>query len=194
MNKSIIEKNIERGKFAYQDNITSFERLKSMLLDHAIVCFTILPIFIIPSFIGMGTTLGTGNVWINRFCIILIMGIYLNKDILRGRSAAKRILGQIVIDNKTNEPASEVKCVIRNFTDIFWIVEIPIVMFSPSRRIGDLIANTKIVRTEKDEIKSMWTDLRKANKSNWILSFGIAIIYLVFIFNLEDKIGLGLGF
>jgi uncharacterized RDD family membrane protein YckC len=61
-------------------------------------------------------------------------------------------------------------------------------MFRPSRRIGDLIANTKVVRTEKDEIKNMWQDFKIANKTNWILSLGIAITYIWVIFNFMDRL------
>ena len=184
MNEKILDSGFVDEEFVYQDNLTTIERLKSMLLDHVIICFTILPIFMIPFTYGMESE----KRWINEIIMLLLFGIYLNKDFLKGRSAAKRILGQVVIDKETNKPASELKCAIRNFTDIFWIVEVVIVMFTPSRRIGDLIANTKVVRTEKDEIKDMWQDFKIANKTNWILLLGIAITYIWVIFNFMDRL------
>lgn len=183
MNEKILDSGFVDEEFVYWDNLTSIERLKSMLLDHVIICFIILPIFMIPFAIGMESE----KRWINETIMLLLFGIYLNKDFLQGRSAAKRILGQVVVDKITNKPANELKCAIRNFTDILWIIEVVIVVFSPSRRIGDLIATTKVVRTEKEEIKSMWQDFKNANKSNWILSLGIAIFYIWIIFNFMDR-------
>ena len=190
MNDNILDSGIIENKIVYQDNLTTIERLKSMLLDHIIICFTILPFFMILTFVRIGMDIE--NELLNKITMFLIFGIYLNKDLLRGRSAAKRILGQIVIDNETNKPANELKCAIRNFTDIFWIVEVVIVMFNPNRRIGDLIANTKVVRTEKVEIKTMLEDIQSANKLNWITAFGIALVYMWIVFYFTDRLILGI--
>ena len=56
-------------------------------------------------------------------------------------------------------------------------------MFNPKRKIGDLIAGTKVVRTEKKDIKTMLLDFQKAIKVNWILPLVIAIFYSWIILN-----------
>lgn len=181
MDKNILDSELIENEFVYQDDLKAIERLKSMLLDHFIVCFTIFPPIIIPKLIGIEM-----SIWLDEILMLLIFGIYLNKDFLQGRSAAKRILGQIVIDNRTKKPANEIKCAIRNFTDIFWILEVMVVIFYPNKRIGDMIAGTKVVRTDKVEIKSMIKDFQKANKINWILSLGIALFYIWIIFQIMN--------
>jgi uncharacterized RDD family membrane protein YckC len=178
MNEKILDSGLIENEFVYQDNLTAIERLKSMLLDHFIICFTLLPPAIIPELIGIEM----GN-WSGSIMMLIIFAIYINKDILVGRSAAKRILGQVVIDKETGMPANEIKCTIRNFTICFWIIEVIIVMFNPNRKIGDLIAGTKVVRTDKKDIKSMLFDFKKAIKVNWILPLGIAIFYSWIIIN-----------
>lgn len=178
MNEKILDSGMAGKEFVYQDDLKAIERLKSMLLDHFIICFTILPPVILIEILGfeMGK-------WFGETMTLLIFTIYINKDILGGRSAAKRILGQVVIDKKTEKPANEIKCSIRNFTNCFWIIEVIIVMFNPNRRIGDLIAGTKTVRTDKKNIKNMLLDFQKANKVNWVLPLVIALSYSWIIVN-----------
>ncbi len=75
----------------------------------------------------------------------LAMSLYFNKDVFQGKSIAKRIVKQQIIDIKTNEVASPIKCLIRNITIPIWIIEVIVVLYSPSRRIGDFIAGTKVI-------------------------------------------------
>lgn len=183
MNSKNIDSKIQLKETIYQDNLTVLERWKAMLLDHFILCFTALPIFIIPFITGMKT----GSHSIEEMTMLLILGIYLNKDFLSGRSAAKRLLGQVVIDIETRKPAVGLKCVIRNFTDIFWIVEVIIVLFSPSRRIGDFLARTKVVRTEKEALAIMLQDFYQSNKAYLIVCMGIAMFYIWLVFGILSR-------
>ena len=178
MNEKTLDSGLIENEFVYQDNLKVTDRLKSMLLDHFIIGFTLLPPLIIIEIIGIEM-----GKWFGEAMMLLIFAIYINKDILGGRSAAKRILGQAVIDKETKKPANELKCAIRNFTVCFWIFEVIIVMFNPKRKIGDLIAGTKVVRTEKKDIKTMLLDFQKAIKVNWILPLVIAIFYSLIILN-----------
>jgi len=177
-NEKILDSELVKEEIEYIDDLTRIERLKSMLLDHFIMCLGVVPIFILPFILG----LVTGYDWIQDVIILLCFGIYLNKDSFRGRSPAKRILGQVVVNITTGEPAGELKCTIRNFTDIFWIFEVIIILFNPNRRIGDLIAGTKVVRAEKEYVKTVFKDFQKANKKNLILTFGIAVFYVWIVF------------
>lgn len=179
MKEKILDSELIDSEFVYQDNLTATERLKSMLLDHFIICFTLLPPVIILELIGLEMVK-----WSGEIMFFSIFAIYINKDILGGRSVAKRILGQTIIDKKTEKPASELKCTIRNFTICFWIFEVIIVLFNPNRKIGDLIAGTKTVRTEKEDIKNMLLDFQKANKVNWILPLVIAFSFSWIIINI----------
>ena len=184
MNEEILDSDLIEKEFIYQDNLTRVERWKSMLLDHVIVCFTVLPILMIPFLM----TTNNEFKWIEKNLIILVFGIYLNKDVFRGRSPAKRILGQVVIDINTKKPANEIKCAIRNFTDIFWIFEVIVIQISPNRRIGDLIAGTKVVRADKEDTKNIFRDFQNSNKKNWIISLGTAVTYIWIVFQLMNRI------
>ncbi|MCL6220516.1 RDD family protein [Zunongwangia pacifica] len=86
----------------------------------------------------------------------MIFSAYFNKDAIKGKSPAKRILGLIIVDNKTGEIANPIKSVIRNITLVFWPIEVIFSLISPNRRIGDFIAGTKVIpdnQTLKTELK-----------------------------------------
>lgn len=110
--------------------------------------------------------------------------IYLNKDFLNGRSPAKRILGYQVLDRKTEEPASELQCFIRNLTIcLIWPIEVIVGLISPERRIGDFLANTKVIVAEKKKIKSIWSELRNVRfKPSYI---GIVIVGVIYFYGLS---------
>lgn len=180
MRKEILDDDFLKKEIAYSDDLTSFDRWKSMLLDHAIFCFTVLPVFTI-----LAKTVIPEEY--TQIAFYFLFGIYINKDCLSGRSIAKRILGQVVIDLETGKPAKEIKCSIRNFTDTFWIFEVLVVGFNPNRRIGDLIAGTKIVRTEKRGLKNLLTDWQNVSKKKLLIAFGIALLYIWIILFIYEQ-------
>lgn len=50
-----MESELVEKELVYKDNLTVMERLLSMFLDLVILCFTIIPILLIPFAIGMET-------------------------------------------------------------------------------------------------------------------------------------------
>ena len=131
-------------------------RIGSMLLDHVIMSF-ILAILIMPfMFIGMSESLSEESNQMSYessliiYAFILGMSLYLNKDAIKVKSIAKRALKHEIIDINTGEIASPLKCFIRNILIILWPIEVIVVLASPSRRIGDFIAGTKVVNISKE--------------------------------------------
>ena len=128
------------------------QRLISMFVDHFIMTFIIcigglilsLPLAVIPKdnlHLGLkvfgGGLIGT--------IIFILVSLYFNKDIINGRSPAKRILKFQVVDKDTNLTATPLKCLLRNLTIIIWPIEVLMTLFNPSQRLGDKLANTKVV-------------------------------------------------
>ncbi len=89
----------------------------------------------------------------------VLLFIILNKDIASGKSAGKRIFGYKVIDYSSKHEASQIQCMLRNITMVIWPLEALIIAFYPKRRIGDLIANTEIVKSEKQGIETLYEEL-----------------------------------
>ncbi len=71
--------------------------------------------------------------------------LYFCKDIISGRSIAKRILKLQVVDNKTGQVATPLQCFVRNIFCVLWIIEVIVAMTNTSRRLGDRVAGTKLV-------------------------------------------------
>jgi uncharacterized RDD family membrane protein YckC len=141
------------------NKMTLSKRIGSMLLDHLIMTIVI-AIFAIPLLII--------NFFLQRYFDfrltwpigILIFIVYFNKDFFRAKSPAKRIIGLQVVDNSTGEIASRLKCFIRNLTCILWPLEIFVTLFSKQRRIGDLIANTKVVTADKEPVEHLIKEIK----------------------------------
>ncbi|MBU2555539.1 MAG: RDD family protein [Bacteroidetes bacterium] len=172
--------------------VTAGSRIGAMLLDHIvmtfIIMFLVLP-FTIGSFDGITdesttTPFSSGLV---LYAMIFGMSLYLNKDMIQGKSVAKRALKQEVVDIKTGEVASSLKCLVRNLTIAVWPIEVIAVLISPSQRIGDFIAGTR-VEYKTDERNSK----PKIDFKNLLLSIllGFMIIYLG-SFLIKGKIGNG---
>ncbi|MFD2543737.1 RDD family protein [Lacinutrix gracilariae] len=160
-----------------------FHRISSMLLDHLIMTFVIVPPMIVLMILATNGILKVGN---EVFSVVFffMMFIYINKDFFNAKSPAKRLLGYQVINRKTEKPASELQCFVRNLTiAVAWPLEVIIGLINPERRIGDVLANTKVVISEKEKLKTIWTDLKsKSLKLNLI---GILIIGVIYFYGLS---------
>ncbi|MBX2963710.1 MAG: RDD family protein [Cyclobacteriaceae bacterium] len=146
------------------NKLNSGTRIGTMLLDHFIMTFVMM-IVIAPGMVyDMMQTFGNpdaqpklflGNIYLN----VLGFSLYFNKDIILGRSPAKRILKLQVIDIKTNKPANPLKCFVRNLTTVLWPIEVLVGLINNERRIGDYLAGTKLTIFNPDEHKAEinWT-------------------------------------
>ncbi|MFD1096126.1 RDD family protein [Salegentibacter chungangensis] len=164
-----------------------------MLLDHFIMTFSIVfPTLIIG---GIGFIINrnasesnlSSEFGIFMGIVMLIMfSVYLNKDAIKGKSPGKRILGFVIVDNKTGKIATPVKALIRNITLVIWPIEVLVSIFSTQRRIGDYIAGTKVVSGNiEQEVK--------INKPQILLSLLLGTLILAGIFILQFLI-IGVNF
>lgn len=133
--------------------ISSGTRLGAMLLDHVFMTLIAL-IFILPSFIsGISDAFSVSHEPENfdfitgsmKYIDVIGFALYFCKDIINGRSIAKRILKLQVVDNKTGQVATPLQCFIRDIFCIFWFIEGIVALSNTSRRIGDRVAGTKLV-------------------------------------------------
>jgi uncharacterized RDD family membrane protein YckC len=133
--------------------ISAGTRLGAMILDHFFMTM-IAMVFFIPGMIsGFSEAFKVSHEQTNpnfmggAFGYIGMFGfaLYFCKDIINGRSIAKRILKLQVVDNSTGQPASPLKCFVRNLFCVLWPIEVIVAMTNPERRLGDRIAGTKLV-------------------------------------------------
>jgi uncharacterized RDD family membrane protein YckC len=138
-------------QFFYKRKIET--RFGSMILDHFIMTLFMI-IFSIPLFLlqifnvsNYSNKLIGPNEFNNIPIYLSLVGFaaYFCKDSINGRSIAKRVFKLQVVNNATNEAASPLKCFIRNIFCIVWPIEVFMALKNPNRRIGDMVAGTKVV-------------------------------------------------
>lgn len=127
-------------------------RIGSMLLDHIAMTF-IAMIFFIPGMIsGFSTDFEVSQEQTSpdifgglSYLGLIGFALYFCKDCINGRSIAKRALKLQVVENKSGNVAPPIKCFVRNIFCILWPIEVIVTLASPSRRIGDMVAGTRVV-------------------------------------------------
>jgi len=160
--------------------ISAGPRIGAMLLDHIVMCFIIvllaMPVMSMEFKDAFKDNPFNTKNSIDWTMLLMVFGLslYINKDIIQGKSIAKRALKQEVIDIKSGEVASSIKCLIRNITIVLWPIEVIAVLINPSRRIGDFIAGTKV-----DYISVERNSRPKVNIRNIFISLliGFGLLY-----------------
>lgn len=117
--------------------------------------------------IGFGIVALTDNLFLGT---MIIYPITMNKDFLNGKSIGKRIF-EIQVQNLNDQKASEWKSSMRNFLPVIPL-ELLFTIFSPERRIGDRIAETKIGIQKEYNLKTISSEL-KNYRINKELIFGV---------------------
>lgn len=113
--------------------------------------------------------------------------VLINKDFFNARSVAKRIQGYQIVDSKSNLQANEIQCMIRNITIIIWPVEIFILLISPNRRLGDIIASTKLIDTDKTDPETIIFEMNQHNENNHTKLIWASIGFVV-LFDIYSKV------
>jgi len=165
-------------------------RFFSMILDHFIMTM-IAGVFFIPEIIRSISNILTHEQpnadFLGGMSYIFLIGfaIYFCKDCINGRSIAKRILKLQLVDNSTGQVASPLKCLLRNVFCILWPLEVIVAFINPSRRIGDMVAGTRLVIFEPT------LEQPKINLSKvvlpFVLAYGILILMMIPLKSMQPK-------
>lgn len=86
-------------------------------------------------------------------------GFFLYKDCFNGRSIGRIILKQQVIDCKTGQVASPIKCLLRNLFYLLGPIDLLFMLYhGKGRRLGDYAAETQVVQYNHKNIKIKWME------------------------------------
>ena len=128
-------------------------RLTSAITDHFIMTMVVM-VFAIPEIAHQFTHIKTADdtsiysfAISNWYVYVLNIGfaLYFCKDSIGGQSPSKRIFKFQVVDNKTGEIASPLRCLVRNIFILLWPIEAILLLINPARRLGDMVAGTKVI-------------------------------------------------
>jgi uncharacterized RDD family membrane protein YckC len=128
-------------------------RLGAMLLDHLFMTVIAMLFFLPTMASGFSDAFKVSHEQTDlnfmegamKYIGLFGFALYFCKDIINGRSIAKRILKLQVVDNKTGQVASPLQCLVRDIFCILWMIEVIVGLTNTSRRLGDRVAGTKLV-------------------------------------------------
>ena len=159
-------------------------RLASMIVDHFAMTF-ITMIFFIPGMIStFASAFEVNNEQTNpdifgglSYIGLFGFALYICKDSINGRSIAKRILKIQIVNNQTGQVASPLKCFVRNLFCALWPIEVIVTLANPSRRIGDMVAGTRVVPFNP-ETEQPKPDFKQIGISV-ALAYGIMLLFML---------------
>ncbi len=196
MNEDILDSPIE-GIYELQQ-LTAKDRYYNMILEYFVSTIVIMfPLSILTN--GPLELLEVPSnhpirSYIEFTSVVGFIVLLFNKDCIMGQSIVKRWRGQQVIDIKTKEPASPMRCFVRNWTFLVWFLDLIFTTADPHRRLGDRIAGTMVVKvpTLKEQnigliasLKTDWSQIKKNSlwfhllKSFLITSLVGILFYLI---------------
>lgn len=132
------------------------KRIKAIIFEMWYSLAVFFPYLLLPTLI---LEYKINNIITSTVYNILLIGI-INKDFFNGQSIINRSLGYQVVDARTLQTASKLRCMIRNITAPLWPVEGIFILFNPERRLGDFLAGTKIVELEKSDPELILNEIR----------------------------------
>ena len=146
-----------------------------MFIDYVILTFAV---FGLDSLINNLNFISSPELAVDIW-FTLSLFLTLNKDFFNGRSIAKRILSIQILDAKSGKTASELQCVIRNMFVFIGPIEGLVAYSKPEKRIGDLLANTKVVLIKnQDNTKADKSKLNKFIALFLSLGYSLMVNYL----------------
>jgi uncharacterized RDD family membrane protein YckC len=134
-------------------------RIGAVLIDHIIITL----IAMIPVFIYMDRLQNDSRYYdiLTPYALAIFAVCYLIKDLFAGRSIGKRLFGLYVREyDDTDKIPAFYKLVLRNLFIFIWPVEV-IIMYADKdkRRLGDMIAKTKVIGYQDENI--LWNAVFK---------------------------------
>ena len=125
-------------------------RLAAFLIDYIMFMPFYFIIMIFTSgdmFFESGVYLTAKMEMLQNLFLLFILVFFMSRDIIKGQSIGKRIARIKVVDN-SEKNAAWWQLILRNISVIIWPLE-ALLLLVDKKRIGDRMANTKVVLLEK---------------------------------------------
>ena len=133
-------------------------RIGAFFIDHIIISMVV----VVPWINSISTGITTFSYLRRSIIVVTLIGLVVHslKDIIKGASIGKRILG-LAVRNSSNP--SEVppvsKLILRNIFMLLWPIEFLVLIFS-TKKLGDRIAGTDVysLRRKVEDIGTRYID------------------------------------
>lgn len=115
---------------------------------------------------------------------MILFSFLLNKDMFFGQSIGKHFVGLRVLHSRSGKAAGPIRCLVRNLFLLLWPIEVLFLLLSPKRRIGDIIAGTKVEPSTETQRE------RDQAYIQVILSIVISFAVGYYLLNFLDRFGM----
>lgn len=161
---------------------TVAERIAIIFLDYLFLIVLSTPIV----FIAAGLEEGD----ISPLVMGITMAIFLLKDLLGGQSLAKSTRGMRVVDINTGRRPRAFQLVFRNALLAIWIFDLMLLLINSSRRLGDILVGTQVVKIEEDKPswKTWLAQLKGYNIGDLLLSLFFTVGYGILVYQVLSKL------
>lgn len=149
-----------------------YKRIIAFLIDHTIIILIALSFMMI----NFNEIFETYEMMFHLFVRFMLFSLvfYLVKDVVHGKSIGKWFMGIKIIDVTNEQKPSIFRLILRNALIFIWPVEFIVLLISKdSRRIGDKLAKTNVVKETKI--------LNKKIRIVVIVIFSIVFISFIFL-------------
>lgn len=130
-------------------------RIVAFLIDHLVLMLVggTLGVFLMIKFDNTTTKLELAIY--AALAVSLITLPYFFKDIIKGKSIGKRIMGlQVRLGSDRTKVPSVWRLVFRNITTFMWPIEVIVLTFNKEgKKIGDMLCNTEVVIEDQAKIQ-----------------------------------------
>lgn len=185
MSYDILDTQLDEDHNSIREKTTILKKIQATFFDYLFFTLISTTIAIVPAilfFVLIATASLDGLLY--SFILMIpfsaaLLALFLIKDIFNGASFGKQYSGLLIIDVKTNLPANASKCILRNVTLIFWPLECLIMLFSPSRRLGDFIAGTAVMQTPSLTFAEIRQRFRERERGKLLKYWGGTTLFLL---------------
>ncbi len=196
---------LEQGQYLYKDGggsvpvteplilppfsgLTKFRRIVACAIDFMVTSFAGI-ILLAVAFVGDVQKESSGMILAGiALFIVMIFGFFLRDWLWKGRSFGKRLLGLVVLNNRTGAPPVRWRLAVR--TLFFWTSWIDlIVMLACGRSIGDYVAHTIVIPQKaasvwKESLPSVSRETQDADERStkkWLKRVGIGLLMFLMV-------------
>ena len=125
------------------------KRIAAFIIDYAVVLMIGCFLAVIINGVIFAISKNTAMMPTLIIALSLIYTMLFCRDIVNGQSLGKSLFKIKVVDASTNEMPNLANIILRNVTIFVWFIDFVILIFNSKQRLGDFMANTKVVEVQE---------------------------------------------
>jgi uncharacterized RDD family membrane protein YckC len=150
--------------------------IKKMRLIALVIDFFILSIIELLIVILLLININKNFLFIYGMATAMVYSLFFCKDIIKGQSIGKKIIGLQVV-NKKRLPATLGNLILRNFIALLQPIDALYMLNNNGKRLGDIISKTRVISTSTNKI-----DYRQSSIKIFIFFVSVCLVTFSFFY------------